>query len=211
MQTHRLALPAGDFFGRLSRSPRRRRNPVEGSVDPTREQFEVFKDLPRDTPIQMLNLIRCREKAAYPDDHANAAAGLTGREAYGEYGRTSSSVFGRVGGRIVWSGRPEAVVIGGGDETWDIAFIAEYPNANAFLEIGHGPRLPRARQAPAGRRRGQSAHPNAARTGRRRVRRHRLSQRLHRCRGQRAVEPSLRPLTSAGSRRASTPERVAST
>lgn len=27
-------------------------------IDPTREQFDAFKDLPRDTPILMLNLIR---------------------------------------------------------------------------------------------------------------------------------------------------------
>ena len=34
-------------------------------VDPTREQFNAFKDLPRDTPIHMLNLIRYREVADY--------------------------------------------------------------------------------------------------------------------------------------------------
>lgn len=106
-----------------------------GAIDPTREQFEAFKQLPRDEPVHMLNLIRCNEQAQYPAGHPQAAAGRTGRQAYAEYGRTSGAVFRRVGGRIVWSGRPEAVVIGGEGEQWDIAFVAEYPTAAAFLEM----------------------------------------------------------------------------
>ncbi|MEM8752148.1 MAG: DUF1330 domain-containing protein, partial [Pseudomonadota bacterium] len=37
------------------------------NVDPTRAQFEAFKALPRDTPINMLNLVRLRDEAAYED------------------------------------------------------------------------------------------------------------------------------------------------
>ncbi|MGZ6826464.1 MAG: DUF1330 domain-containing protein, partial [Mycobacteriales bacterium] len=51
------------------------------------------------------------------------------------YGRTSGPVFRRVGGRVVWSGRPETVVTGPETERWDVAFIAEYPSAAAFLEM----------------------------------------------------------------------------
>jgi hypothetical protein len=32
-------------------------------IDPTRESFDAFKALPRDTPINMLNLLRFRDKA----------------------------------------------------------------------------------------------------------------------------------------------------
>ena len=39
-----------------------------GSIDPSRPQFDAFKALPRNTPIQMLNLIRLRPLAAYPAD-----------------------------------------------------------------------------------------------------------------------------------------------
>ena len=108
---------------------------MTGSVDPTRAQFDAFKALPRDRPIQMLNLVRCRETAAYPEGHANHGRSLSGREAYAEYGRSSGPVFRRVGGRIVWSGRPEAIVTGPPGEAWDLAFIAEYPSAAAFLEM----------------------------------------------------------------------------
>ena len=108
---------------------------MSGSVDPTRGQFDVFKALPRDEPIHMLNLVRCRDVAAYPEGHPNHGKGLSGRAAYAEYGATSRAIFQRVGGRIVWSGRPDAVVTGPADEAWDMAFIAAYPSAAAFLEF----------------------------------------------------------------------------
>lgn len=104
-------------------------------VDPSRENFDAFKALPRDTPIHMLNLVRFRDKAEYPVDHANAGKGLSGREAYAEYGRTSGAVFTRVGGSVVWRGRMEAMVIGPMDKQWDLAFIACYPDAGAFMEM----------------------------------------------------------------------------
>jgi uncharacterized protein (DUF1330 family) len=106
-----------------------------GAVDPERGQFEAFKALPRDQPVHMLNLVRLRKTAAYADGHPNAGKGLSGLDAYRAYGRDSAPVFQRVGGRQVWIGRPEGVLIGPADERWDIAFVAEYPTAGAFLEM----------------------------------------------------------------------------
>ena len=105
------------------------------SIDPLRSQFEAFKALPRDTPIQMLNLIRLREKAAYPEGHPDHSKDISGLDAYRAYGRTSAPIFRKLGGKQVWAGRPEVVVIGPADEKWDLAFIAEYPSAGAFLAM----------------------------------------------------------------------------
>jgi len=99
-------------------------------VDPERDQFEAFKGLPRDEPIMMLNLLRFREHAAYEDGRE-----ATGAEAYAAYGRESAPVFRRVGGEIVWRGRPQTVLIGPQDEHWDMIFVARYPSAAAFLEM----------------------------------------------------------------------------
>lgn len=104
-------------------------------VDPERAQFDAFKALPRDTVIHMLNLVRFRDKATYPGDHALAKRELTGAEAYRHYGTESGAVFRRVGGRIVWTGTMEAMVIGPDAEHWDAVFIAEYPNSGAFMEM----------------------------------------------------------------------------
>lgn len=108
---------------------------TETYVDPTRAAFDLFKSLPRDTPINMLNLVRYRDLAAYPDGHEHAGKGWTGARAYEEYGTTSGPIFERLGGQIIWRGKLEAVVTGPADEHWDAAFIAAYPNAGAFLAM----------------------------------------------------------------------------
>jgi uncharacterized protein (DUF1330 family) len=112
---------------------------MSGSIDPTREQFKAFMTAPQDTTIHMLNLIRLRPLADYPADHPNHGKGMTGLDAYREYGRTSSPIFARVGGRQVWAGKPEAVLTGPLDERWDLAFIAQYPNSLAFAEMIRDP------------------------------------------------------------------------
>ncbi len=104
-------------------------------IDPERPQFEAFKALPRDTKIHMLNLVRFKDRATYPADHPLAAAGLTGAEAYANYGKDSGPVFQRVGGSIVWRGTMQTMLIGPADETWHAMFVAEYPNSGAFLEM----------------------------------------------------------------------------
>ena len=106
-----------------------------GSVDPTRPQFDAFKALPRDAPIQMLNLIRLKPLADYPADHPDHGKGLSGLDAYRAYGRTTAEIFAKLGARQVWVGRPEVVVTGPAGERWDLAFIAEYPGAGAFLAM----------------------------------------------------------------------------
>ena len=107
----------------------------ETTIDPTRAQFDAFKQLPRDRPIMMINLIRYRDTAAYPADHPYAAEGITGAEAYRRYSKESGPIFARVGGTILWSGKPELVLTGPAHEAWDAAFIARYPDAGAFLEM----------------------------------------------------------------------------
>ncbi len=104
-------------------------------IDPEREQFEAFKALPRDTVIHMLNLVRFKDKATYPAGHPLAEQGLTGAEAYRHYGADSGPIFQRVGGRVVWTGTMEAMVIGPAGEHWDAVFIAEYPGSAAFMEM----------------------------------------------------------------------------
>lgn len=105
-------------------------SPAMTHIDPTRDAFELFKGLDRDQPIEMLNLIRLRDQAAYPDGRQ-----ATGLDAYKAYGRESGPVFARVGGKIIWRGKPQLTLIGPSEEAWHLAFIAAYPGAGAFLEM----------------------------------------------------------------------------
>ena len=103
-------------------------------IDPDRDRFALLKDLPRDHPVEMLNLVRLNDKALYADGRE-----ATGAHAYSEYGRLSRPIFDRVGGAIIWSGEPQFMVIGPQDEPWDIAFIARYPSGQAFLDMVYDP------------------------------------------------------------------------
>jgi len=112
---------------------------MDAYVDPDRERFQSFKRLPLDEPVHMLNLVALHERAVYPD-----GSGTSGRLAYRAYGEESGPVFRRVGGRILWSGEPRFTVIGPPEEAWDIAFIAAYPSASAFLDMLRDPLYRRA-------------------------------------------------------------------
>jgi uncharacterized protein (DUF1330 family) len=103
-------------------------------IDPSREAFNAFKALPRDTVIHMLNLIKLKETAEYPDGETCTCA-----EAYRRYGEFSGPIFRELGGQIIWRGSQECMLTGPQDKHWDIAFIAQYPNAHAFLAMVTNP------------------------------------------------------------------------
>lgn len=107
---------------------------MDGYIDPTKDAFSAFRANHRPGPVQMLNLVRFREHAIYPDGR-NAK----GAEAYADYARESQPVFQRVGGQIIWRGRFELTLIGPQSEVWDECFIAEYPSVAAFVEMIRDP------------------------------------------------------------------------
>jgi uncharacterized protein (DUF1330 family) len=125
----RVFLASKSSADRLAAKSRRFRT-MTGYVDPSKETFAAFRTNDRAGPIHMLNLVRLRDRAAYPDGRE-----ATGAEAYAAYGRASAPVFQRLGGAIVWRGKFELMLIGPSDERWDLCFIAEYPSVAAFVEM----------------------------------------------------------------------------
>ena len=108
-------------------------------IDPSREHWEQFKSLPRDTPIQMLNLIKLRDLAEYPEGHPNHGKGLTGHEAYAIYGKAFQALVADDGAAMVWQAPLECVVTGPPGE-WDEAFVMGYPNSGTFMAMVKNPR-----------------------------------------------------------------------
>jgi uncharacterized protein (DUF1330 family) len=107
---------------------------MSGHVDLVKEQFFALRDSQHQGAVHLLNLIRLRENADYPDGQA-----VSGVEAYRTYGRISEPVLKRVGARIVWEGQFEWMLIGPGSEHWDLCFVAEYPGIHAFVEVIRDP------------------------------------------------------------------------
>lgn len=94
------------------------------------EAFTTFRNIERDGPIHMINLVRLHTHAQYPDGRE-----ASGAEAYAAYGQGAAPVLQRVGGHIVWRGKQEFMLIGPSDEAWDICFIAAYPSIDAFVTM----------------------------------------------------------------------------
>src|SRR3569833_2432192 len=105
-----------------------------GYIDPTKEVFAQYRANDRAGANLMLNLVRLRKLAAYSDGRS-----ASGAEAYAAYGRESGPVFERLGGRIVWQGKFELMLIGPEAERWDHCFIAEYTSVAAFVEMIRDP------------------------------------------------------------------------
>jgi len=104
-------------------------------LDPDKARFQLFKDLPLDEPVNMINLVKLHDVARYAD-----GTETSGQEAYAAYGRESGPVFKRLGGRIIWRGDFRLMLIGPEeDENWGLCFIAEYPTAQAFIDMVRDP------------------------------------------------------------------------
>ncbi len=101
---------------------------------PTADQVRDIRDHPRKGPIHMVNLLKFRDRAQYPDGEV-AGGDVSGREAYLKYGKAVGEIVAGLGGRIVWSGQPEVVVIGESGDLWDEVVVVEYPSRDAFLQM----------------------------------------------------------------------------
>lgn len=103
------------------------------TIDPTRAGLTQLQALPQDTPVVMLNLLRYREQAVYPE--AAQAPPCSGREAYRRYGRVAQQQVAAVGGELLWLGAVQAQLIAPTDEQWDEVMLVRYPSVAAFLQM----------------------------------------------------------------------------
>ncbi len=108
-------------------------------LNPSRDQFKAIYGLPLDKPVMMLNLLRFRDRAAYLDNDPEAGDSISGVQAYQRYSREATPIFDGIGGSQAWIGKPELMLIGPDDETWDLAFVARYPTAQAFVDMVRNP------------------------------------------------------------------------
>lgn len=108
-------------------------------LHPEPEQLAAFTALPQDEPFEVLNLIRFRLQAAYPNYHTAAREDLTGVQAFARYSAAAQPLFAQAGGRVVWMSAPTAVLIGPPDDAWDTAFVVTYRDAAAFLALTKDP------------------------------------------------------------------------
>ena len=107
---------------------------VENQVRPNPEQVQRFVAV--EGPVMMVNLLKFREKAAYPDGRDPE---LSGAEAYRRYAEVMLKLVTAAGGRFVFASEVDSLLLGEVDELWDQVGIVEYPSAKALIEISMTP------------------------------------------------------------------------
>ena len=105
---------------------------VENKVMPNEKQMEEFLEEGNDEPIFMVNLLKFKEKAEYPDKRETD---LTGREAYAIYGVEVVKHLEKVGGKPIFGSDVIRLMLGEVEELWDQVAIAMYPNRKAMLKM----------------------------------------------------------------------------
>ncbi len=96
---------------------------------PEPSQIQELMEGPDDTPVVMVNLLSFKESA----DGGNE--GMSGAQSYGRYAGNMKKFVESKGGRFIWSGRVDSMVIGESDADFDVIALVEYPSRKAFLEI----------------------------------------------------------------------------
>ena len=108
------------------------------SIEPTTEQISQFlAKMPEEVPIVMINLLKYREQAQYPEGFD--AEPCSGREAYARYSFHALQHVASVGGRPIWLGGVHTCLIAPAGEDWDDAVLVEYPSRQAFLTMLQNP------------------------------------------------------------------------
>jgi uncharacterized protein (DUF1330 family) len=100
-------------------------------ITPNRDQARALADAPDDGPVVMLNLLKFKARADASDE--------SGADAYGRYGDAVVAMVERTGGRVLWSGRAEQVLIGDPEQDWDAVVLVQYPSRKAFLAMTSTP------------------------------------------------------------------------
>ena len=105
---------------------------VKNAVIPNEEQMAGFLEGDTDTPIKMVNLLKFKDKADYKDGRQTS---LSGKEAYQIYADEVQGHLEKVGGKSIFLGEVERLMLGEVEELWDWVVIAEYPSRKAMLEM----------------------------------------------------------------------------
>jgi uncharacterized protein (DUF1330 family) len=111
---------------------------VENHVYPTASRVEELMADDSGHPVVMVNLLKFRPKAVYPDGRPSD---LTGRQAYDLYAASMQKVIEENGGRLLFGGDVASLVIGEVGDLWDTCVLVEYPSAAAFATIVTSPEV----------------------------------------------------------------------
>ena len=102
---------------------------VVNQVNPSGERMKEFFGGEEDGPFVMVNLLKFKTSAEYPDGRETE---LSGAEAYAIYARGVFPLVEKHGGRPVFDGTVTGLMLGEVENNWDMVALVEYPSLKAF-------------------------------------------------------------------------------
>ena len=105
---------------------------VENKVMPNEKQMEEFLEEGHDEPIFMVNLLKFKDRAEYPDKRES---NLSGKEAFAIYSKEVVGHLEKVGGKPIFGSEVTRLMLGEVEDLWDQVAIAMYPNRKAMLKM----------------------------------------------------------------------------
>jgi uncharacterized protein (DUF1330 family) len=108
------------------------------AITPNREQFAALMTAPDEGPVVMLNLLKFKSTATSGD--------ATGGQEYRRYGDAAVEMIEARGGKVLWTGRADQILIGDPEADWDAVLLVQYPSRAAFVEMVTTPEYDKAHQ-----------------------------------------------------------------
>jgi len=100
-------------------------------IRPNADQFQQLARSTEKGAVVMLNLLKFKNTAE--------GEGGSGEEAYRRYGDVAVRMVEERGGRVIWQGRADQVLIGDPAQDWDTVVLVEYPSRQQFIEMVSNP------------------------------------------------------------------------
>jgi len=97
------------------------------AIKPNKAQFLELMEAPDEGPVTMLNLLKFKSDAN--------GTGASGAGEYAKYGDAAIQMVEARGGKVLWMGRADQILIGDPTEDWDSVALVQYPSRKAFIEM----------------------------------------------------------------------------
>ena len=97
------------------------------AIRPNRQQFKELIDAPDDEPVVMLNLLKFKPSADTGEG--------SGASEYAKYGDSVVQMVEDRGGKVLWMGHADQILIGDPGDGWDSVALVEYPSRKAFIDM----------------------------------------------------------------------------
>ena len=108
------------------------------AIRPNKSQFIELMEAPDEGPVVMLNLLKFKEQADGQKE--------SGASEYGKYSDAAVQMVEARGGKVLWMGRADQILIGNPDEKWDSVALVQYPSRKDFVEMVSTPEYEQAHE-----------------------------------------------------------------